>query len=83
MDIISKGISKATGVERLSAELGVDRDYTYAFGDGLNDIEMIQYVGTGVAMANGFKELKVAADIVTDSVFKDGISKGLKRLELI
>ena len=83
MDIINKGVSKATGIERLIEELGVSHDDTYAFGDGLNDMEMLQFVGTGVAMANGFEELKNIADMVTDSVFNNGISKGLKKLELI
>lgn len=83
MDIISKGISKATGAQQMIEELGISHQNTYAFGDGLNDLELIQFVGTGVAMANGFDELKVVADIVTDSVFNDGISKGLKKLELI
>ena len=83
MDIISKGTSKATGIERLTKSLGIPVENTYAFGDGLNDLEMLQKVGTGVAMANGFEELKAKADMVTDSVFSDGISKGLKRLGLI
>ena len=83
MDIISKGISKATGAQQMIEELGISHQNTYAFGDGLDDLELIQFVGTGVAMANGFDELKVVADIVTDSVFNDGISKGLKKLELI
>lgn len=83
MDIISKGTSKASGIERLASELGVSIKNTYAFGDGLNDLEMLQRAGTGVAMANGFEELKIAADMVTDSVFSDGISKGLQKLGLI
>ncbi len=83
MDIISKGISKATGVQQMMDQLGVSHKNTYAFGDGLNDLEMIESVGTGVAMANGFEELKTVADLVTDSVFNDGISKGLEMLELI
>ena len=83
MDIISKGTSKASGIEKLASELGVSIKNTYAFGDGLNDLEMLQRVGTGVAMANGFEELKIAADMVTDSVFSDGISKGLQKLGLI
>jgi len=83
MDIISKGISKATGVQQMMDQLGVSHKDTYAFGDGLNDLEMIESVGTGVAMANGFEELKTVADLVTDSVFNDGISKGLEMLELI
>ena len=83
MDIISKGTSKAYGIEKLTSELGGSINNTYAFGDGLNDLEMLQRAGTGVAMANGFEELKIAADMVTDSVFSDGISKGLQKLGLI
>lgn len=83
MDIISKGTSKASGIEKLASELGVAIENTYAFGDGLNDLEMLQKAGTGVAMANGFEELKAAADMVTDSVFSDGISNGLRKLGLI
>lgn len=83
MDIISKGVSKASGIEMLAKELGISVENTYAFGDGLNDLEMLQRVGTGVAMDNGFEELKAAADMVTDSVFSDGITKGLQKLGLI
>lgn len=83
MDIINKGITKATGVTQMMERLGVSQQNTYAFGDGLNDLEMLQFVGTGIAMANGFDELKEIADMVTDSVFNDGVSKGLQKLELI
>lgn len=83
MDIIGKGISKATGIQHMMSLLNVDRENTFAFGDGLNDMEMLQYVGTGVAMANGYDALKEIADHVTDSVFNHGIAKGLKALELI
>ncbi len=83
MDIVNKGISKATGIQRMIELLGVERENTYAFGDGLNDLEMIQFVGTGVAMANGYDQLKEVADYVTDSVFNHGISKGLEYLGLI
>ncbi len=83
MDIINKGVSKATGAEMMMDILGISPQDTYAFGDGLNDIEMLQLVGTGIAMENGFEELKATADLITDSVFNDGISKGLQKLELI
>jgi hydroxymethylpyrimidine pyrophosphatase-like HAD family hydrolase len=55
----------------------------YAFGDGLNDIEMIKGVGTGVAMGNAVEELKRHADLVTADVADDGISKALSKLGLI
>lgn len=83
MDIVNKGVSKATGAEKMISALGVNRQNTFAFGDGLNDMEIIQFVGTGVAMENGFEELKATADFVTDSVFNHGIANGLKKLELI
>ena len=83
MDIINKGVSKAKGAEKMLSILEVNRENTYAFGDGLNDMELIQFVNTGVAMANGFDEVKATADFVTASVFDDGISKGLQKLELI
>lgn len=52
---------------------------TYAFGDGLNDLEMIRFVGTGVAMGNAVPELKAAADFVTKPVDEEGISWAVKR----
>ncbi|HLR92624.1 MAG TPA: Cof-type HAD-IIB family hydrolase [Atopostipes sp.] len=83
MDIVNKGVSKATGAEMMISALGVNHENTFAFGDGLNDMEIINYVATGIAMENGFEELKATADYVTDSVFNHGIAKGLKKLELI
>src|SRR5690625_3240474 len=83
MDIVNKGVSKATGAEMMISALGVNHENTFAFGDGLNDMEIINYVATGIAMENGFEELKATADYVTDSVFNHGIAKGSKKLELI
>ncbi len=83
MDIINAGISKATAVQKVLDYLEKDALNSVAFGDGLNDLEMLQYVGTGVAMGNGFEELKEAADLVTAKVSNDGIQKGLKKIGLI
>ena len=54
-----------------------------AFGDGLNDVEMIRFAGTGVAMGNAEQVLKNVADFVTKSVDKDGIDFAVKALELV
>ena len=56
---------------------------SYAFGDGLNDLEMIQTVGTGVAMGNAVDEAKAVANYETDRIENDGIVKALKHFELI
>lgn len=83
MDVVPAGGSKANGIERLLHHFGVKRENTYAFGDGLNDIEMLGFVGTGVAMGNAFPETKQAADFVTKGVSEEGIVHGLKALKLL
>lgn len=83
VDVISKGVSKAVGIQKLIDYMGVELNETVAFGDGLNDIEMLQAVGMGIAMENGRVELKEIADYVTASPENDGILKGLQKLDLI
>jgi Cof subfamily protein (haloacid dehalogenase superfamily) len=83
MDVIPHGGSKAKGIEVLLERLNIPRENSYAFGDGINDLEMLEYVGTGIAMGNGKKEAKEMADFVTKDVSDDGIYYGLKKLGLI
>lgn len=83
VDIISEGVSKAVGIQKFLEKLNLDQKDTYAFGDSPNDKEMLDYVNTGVAMGNGWDEIKEAADHVTAPVDQDGIAKGLKHLGLI
>ena len=54
-----------------------------AFGDGENDIRMLRYVGTGVAMGNAKEVVKMISDYVTADIDDDGIEKALKHFELI
>ncbi|OZU90465.1 hydrolase Cof [Virgibacillus indicus] len=82
-DVLPGGGSKAVGVEKLIEASGLNITDSFAFGDGLNDMEMIEEVGTGIAMGNAVSELKSIADYVTDDVGNDGILKGLKHLKLI
>lgn len=78
-DCVAKGINKAVGIDKVIAHYGYDLSETMAFGDGGNDIAMLQHVGTGVAMGNASDEVKAAADIVTTSVDDDGVSNILSR----
>jgi Cof subfamily protein (haloacid dehalogenase superfamily) len=82
-DILPFGGSKAEGIKRMMERIGVSKENVFAFGDGLNDIEMLKFVGTGVAMGNAKEEVKKAADLVTKHVAEDGILYGLRQLELI
>lgn len=83
LDIIPKGGSKARGIQAYLDAVGIPLENAYAFGDGLNDMEMMEYVPNSVAMGNAFAEVKQAARHTTDHVDEDGIYNGLKRLGLI
>ncbi|EGK6220751.1 Cof-type HAD-IIB family hydrolase [Listeria monocytogenes] len=83
VDVCPADGSKAEGIKQMIKKLGFSMEDTYAFGDGLNDIAMLQAVGTGVAMGNGRDEVKAVADYVTDHVDEDGVYKALEHLKLI
>ena len=80
---IQKGSSKADGIRRMCEYLGCDPKEAFAFGDSKNDLDMIEYVGTGIAMGDGADELKSAADYVTTGVWEDGIKNALEHFGLI
>lgn len=77
------GIHKATAIEKLLQHLQIDRKNTYAYGDGLNDIEMLEYVQFGVAMGNAKDKVKQVADDVTDTHDNDGIYNSFRKYGLI
>lgn len=83
LDIVGKNVSKATGIDRLLSETGLDVVPTYAFGDGINDLEMLQHVDYAIAMGNAVSALKEQADYITSSNIEDGIIRGLKYYDLI
>ncbi len=79
-DCTAYGINKATGIDTICNYYGIDVCHTAAFGDGGNDIEMLEHAGIGVAMGNASDEVKEHADMVTDHVDHDGVAKALARL---
>ena len=83
IDIIPKGGGKSVGIQQFLAEKGLDRSEIMAFGDGENDIDMLQFAGIGVAMGNANDTVKAAADYVTDSVDENGIENALRYFGLI
>lgn len=82
-DVIPDDSSKAVGIECILKHYGIDREETMAFGDGANDIEMLDYVGTGVAMGNAADIVKQHADYVTDDADSEGILHALQNLHII
>ncbi len=77
VDMLPAGASKAVGILKVMEHTGIRTENSYAFGDGPNDFEMLEYVGTGIAMGNALPELKEQADLITDTCSNDGIAKGL------
>lgn len=80
IEILPERIDKAVAVRNLAERLSVKQENVIAFGDGENDIGMIEYAGIGVAMGNANDELKEKADFVTETNTKEGIYKFLKQL---
>ncbi|MFT4415586.1 Cof-type HAD-IIB family hydrolase [Fredinandcohnia humi] len=83
VDVLPKGGSKAKGIEKIVEKLGFPPERQYAFGDGLNDIEMLASIQNGVAMGNAEEEVKAVAKYVTKSVEDDGIRHGLQMVGLL
>ncbi|MFE3575978.1 Cof-type HAD-IIB family hydrolase [Lysinibacillus sp. NPDC059133] len=82
-DILPKGGSKALGIEKILDKIGLTLNDAVAFGDGLNDIEMLQAVGTGVAMGNGHESVKAVATHIAEHVDEDGLAKIMRQLNII
>ncbi|MDD2436591.1 MAG: Cof-type HAD-IIB family hydrolase [Massilibacteroides sp.] len=82
-DVVPSGSNKSVGIDRLLEYYGISIEETMAFGDGGNDIAMLEHVGLGVAMGNSDDKVKQSADYVTDSVDCDGIYNALKRFYVI
>lgn len=74
VDINPNGRNKAIGLQLLMDHLQLLPEEVAAFGDGLNDLEMIAEVGMGIAMGNAVDELKLKARYVTKSLHEDGIA---------
>lgn len=83
VDLFDHAGSKARGIQTAIQHFGIKMEEVMAFGDGLNDMEMLSSVGVGVAMGNAHPELKAVADYVTENVEADGVYKFLLQAGLI
>lgn len=83
IDVFHRNGAKSRGIYDICAALNIPLAETMAFGDGLNDIEMISAVGFGVAMGDAREEVKAVARYITGTVEEDGIAHALRTLGVI
>jgi Cof subfamily protein (haloacid dehalogenase superfamily) len=82
-EIYVADVDKARGIARVVEHLGASRDDVVAFGDGLNDVEMLEYAGMGVAVEGAAPRVLDAADGVVPPPAHGGVAEGFLRLGLI
>lgn len=80
VDVMPAQVNKWTGCQWVMAHAGFTAAQAVAFGDGLNDLQMLQGVGLGIAMDNGHPELKAVADRIAPALHLDGIASMLEEL---
>jgi Cof subfamily protein (haloacid dehalogenase superfamily) len=77
--IMHKECTKATGISNLARHLGIPMAQVMALGDNINDLEMLQAVGWGVAMGHAPAAVREAAHAVTASNLEDGAAQAIER----
>lgn len=82
LEVNAQGATKGGGLERLRAHLNISREETMAFGDGENDLPMLQAAGLGIAMENGADFLKKQAGIITLTNDRDGVAAAIEQYAL-
>ena len=79
IEVMPRGLSKATGIAEVAGPLGIDAADIVAFGDMPNDIPMLRWAGLGVAMGNAHADVLEAADEITTRNTDDGLARVLER----
>jgi Cof subfamily protein (haloacid dehalogenase superfamily) len=75
LEFASPEVTKASGLAFLAEHLGFEAEETVAFGDGENDVELLEWAGYGVAVANAHERVLAAADWVCPSAAEEGVAQ--------
>lgn len=82
LEFLNKEASKGKALKDLANILGFSRNQLMAIGDSGNDVDLIEYAGTGVAMGNAVDAVKDVADAFTTTNSEDGVAKAIRRFAL-
>jgi 5-amino-6-(5-phospho-D-ribitylamino)uracil phosphatase len=80
LEFATLGVSKGSGLEFLAERLGFSPERTIAFGDGENDVELVEWAGYGIAVENAHERVKAVADWVCPSAADEGVAQVLEAL---
>jgi Cof subfamily protein (haloacid dehalogenase superfamily) len=80
VEVMAAGVTKGAALAQFASELGIDRSDVIAFGDHVTDVEMLEWAGLGVAVANGHPSALAVADEVAKTNDEDGVAVILERL---
>ena len=80
VEATAQGVNKASGLAALAKELNFSAADTIAFGDNLNDLPMLNWAGTSVAMANAHPDVLATTAIKTSSNVQDGVAMKIEQM---
>ncbi|WP_078380709.1 Cof-type HAD-IIB family hydrolase [Sutcliffiella halmapala] len=83
LNVLQEDVSKSVAIKKTLDYFGFNKSEAIAFGDGENDIDMLQLVQLGISMGNGNEKLKQVANFVTKKSSEDGIEYALKKYNII
>jgi Cof subfamily protein (haloacid dehalogenase superfamily) len=81
LELAHPAVTKAAGLDFLAERLGVAPEQTIAFGDGENDVELLDWAGFGVAVANAHDRVRAVADLVCPPAEEEGVAQVLEALQ--
>jgi len=80
LELASPEVSKGTGMAFVAERLGFTAERTVAFGDGENDLELLEWAGYAVAVENGDERVKALADLVVPGPREEGVAQVIEAL---
>jgi Cof subfamily protein (haloacid dehalogenase superfamily) len=78
LEFAAHGVTKGAGLDFLAAHMGFTRERTVAFGDGENDVELVEWAGFGIAVENAHARVKAVADWICPSAQEEGVAQVLE-----
>ena len=75
LEFSRRGVTKGSGLAWLASEIGFTAERTVAFGDGENDVEMLEWAGLGIAVADADESALAAADLVCPPAAEEGVAQ--------